>query len=134
MGRLFASQASVIIKCIFITLKHAVNHNYRPLTVAATLCAVPIAQAVENSAALGHLTELVKESSARLKAVSLLIPAGIRPAIKAGPIDGQVWCLLVTGNAAAAKLRQLSPLILSKLISAGEDVTSIRLKILTIKP
>ena len=107
------------------------NRNYRPLTDAATHRAVPIAQAVENSAALGKLAELVQESSARLKAVNSLIPVALQPAIKAGPIDGQVWCLLVNGNAAAAKLRQLSPLLLSRLTDAGVDVTSIRLKILT---
>ena len=72
----------------------------------------------------------VKESSDRLKTIQSLIPEALRPAIQAGPIDGDAWCLLVTGNAAAAKLRQLSPLILSKLTNKGVKVNSIRLKIL----
>lgn len=87
-------------------------------------------QAVENSPALGRLTELVKESSERLKAIQSLIPENLRPAVKAGPIDGETWCLLVSGNAAAAKLRQLTPLIQSRLLGKGWKVTSIRLKIL----
>ncbi|MES1980596.1 hypothetical protein [Polaromonas sp.] len=87
-------------------------------------------QAVENSPTLGRLAELVKESSDRLKAIQPLIPEGLRSAVKAGPIEGETWCLLVSGNAAAAKLRQLTPLIQSRLLGKGWKVTSIRLKIL----
>ena len=87
-------------------------------------------QAVENSPALGRLTELVRESSARLKAIESLIPEALRPAVQAGPIEGETWCLLVSSNAAAAKLRQLIPLIQSRLLGEGWKVTSIRLKIL----
>jgi len=76
------------------------------------------------------LAEQVKESSDRLKMIQSLIPEALRAAVQAGPIDGDTWCLLVTSNAAAAKLRQLSPLILSKLTSKGMKVNSIRLKIL----
>jgi hypothetical protein len=107
-----------------------VNHNYRPLTAAPTQRAIQIAQAVENSSTLGMLVGQVKESSDRLKMIQQLIPEAMRPALQAGPIDGDTWCLLVTGNAAAAKLRQLLPLILSKLSSKGVKVNSIRLKIL----
>jgi hypothetical protein len=45
-------------------------------------------QAVENSPTLRQLAELVKESSDRLKAIESLIPEGLRPAVKAGPIEG----------------------------------------------
>ena len=90
-------------------------------------------KAVENSLTLGHLTTLLKESSARLAAIESLIPETLRPAVKAGPIDGETWCLLVYGNAAAAKLRQLIPRIQSRLVQEGWKVTSIRLKILIAK-
>ena len=76
------------------------------------------------------LAEQVKESGNRLKAIESLIPEALRPAVQAGPIDGDTWCLLLTSNAAAAKLRQLSPLILSKLTNRGVKVNSVRLKIL----
>ena len=76
------------------------------------------------------LAEQVKESNDRLRTIQPLIPEALRAAVKAGPIDGETWCLLVTSNSAAAKLRQLSPLLLSKLLSKGVKVTSIRLKIL----
>jgi hypothetical protein len=92
--------------------------------------AVTFSQAAENSPSLARLTGLVRESNDRLKAIESLIPAALRPAIQAGPIDDGVWCLLVSSNAAAAKVRQLLPLIQSRLISNGSKVTSIRLKIL----
>jgi Dna[CI] antecedent, DciA len=76
------------------------------------------------------LASQVKESNDRLKNIESLIPEALRTAVQAGPIDGDAWCLLVTSNAAAAKLRQLSPLILSKLNNREVKVTSIRLKIL----
>ena len=76
------------------------------------------------------LATLTKESSDRLRAIESLIPEALRPSVQAGPIDGDTWCLLVASNAAAAKLRQLSPLIVARLANKGVKVTSIRLKIL----
>ena len=87
-------------------------------------------QAAENAPTLARLAEQVRESNDRLKAVASLIPEALRSSIKAGPIDGESWCLLVSGNAAAAKIRQLLPLIQSRLLGKGWKVTSIRLKIL----
>ena len=92
--------------------------------------ALSIHQAAENAPSLARLTELVQESNDRLKAIESLLPAALRPAIKAGPIDGESWCLLVSGNAAAAKVRQLIPLIQDRLRNKGWKVTSIRLKLL----
>ena len=87
-------------------------------------------QAAENSPSLARLTGLVQESNDRLQAIESLIPEALRPAIQAGPIEGDVWCLLVSSNAAAAKVRQLLPLIQTRLMDKGWKVTSIRLKIL----
>ncbi len=90
-------------------------------------------QAAGNSPSLARLTDLVKESNDRLKAIESLLPETLRHAVKAGPIDDKSWCLLVTGNAAAAKTRQLIPLIQARLIREGWKVNSIRLKILLVK-
>jgi hypothetical protein len=95
--------------------------------------AITFSQAVENSPSLARLAGLVQESNDRLKAIESLIPEGLRPAVQAGPIDEGIWCLLVSSNAAAAKVRQLLPLIQSRLIDKGWKVTSIRLKILIAK-
>lgn len=95
--------------------------------------ALTIHQAAESSPSLARLTELVQESNDRLKAIESLLPVGLRPDVKAGPIDGESWCLLVSSNAAAAKIRQLIPLIQARLLGKGWKVTSIRLKILIAK-
>jgi hypothetical protein len=92
--------------------------------------AVTFSQAVENSPSLARLTGLVQDSNDRLKAIESLIPESLRPSVQAGPVDEGEWCLLVSSNAAAAKVRQLLPLIQSRLIGKGWKVTSIRLKIL----
>lgn len=90
-------------------------------------------QAVGDSPSLARLTQLVRESNLRLQAIQALIPSGLRTAVKAGPIDGENWCLLVSGNAAAAKVRQLIPLMQASLLRQGWKVTTIRLKILFAK-
>ena len=94
---------------------------------------VTIQQAAGNSPALARLVDLVQESGERLKAIEALIPDALRSAVKAGPINGETWCLLVDGNAAAAKIRQLSPLIQASLLRQGWRVASIRLKVLIAK-
>ena len=91
---------------------------------------VTLHQAVGESASLVRLTQLVRESNDRLKAIQTLIPSNLRPAIQAGPIEGETWCLLVSGNAAAAKIRQLIPLMQASLLRQGWKVKAIRLKIL----
>lgn len=113
-----------------------VNQKFHPAKTASSVNSsqtITAHQAVTNSPTLGHLTGLLKESSARLAAIESLIPETLRPAVKAGPIDGETWCLLVQGNAAAAKVRQLIPRIQSRLLQEGWKVTSIRLKILIAK-
>ena len=95
--------------------------------------AVSLHQAAGDSPSLARLADLVRESNQRLKAIETLIPAALRPAVKAGPIDGESWCLLVNGNAASAKVRQLVPLLQSSLLRQGWKVKSIRLKILIAK-
>lgn len=72
------------------------------------------------------------ESTARLKSLESLIPIGLRPSVRPGPIEGTAWCLLVGNNATAAKLRQLLPLFQAHLCSKGWEVTAIRIKIQTI--
>lgn len=91
--------------------------------------AVSLQQAAQESPTLARLTELARDSSARLQAIDALIPKALRSAIQPGPIDGEAWCLLVNGNAAAAKLRQLLPSLLSHLRSQGWPVSSIRIKV-----
>lgn len=89
-----------------------------------------VQQAVGNSPTLARLAELVQDSNNRFKAIEPLLPGNLRAAVKAGPVDGDSWCLLVNGNAAAAKMRQLVPLLQAALQREGWKISRIRLKIL----
>ena len=93
--------------------------------------AVTLQQASEESPLLARLTALTRDSSDRLKAIEMLIPASLRPAVQAGPIEGDSWCLLVKSNAAAAKIRQLRPALQAHLRSRGWEINAIRLKVQT---
>ncbi|MGZ5179660.1 MAG: hypothetical protein ACXWC2_04230 [Ramlibacter sp.] len=90
---------------------------------------VPVHQAAQDSPTLARLAQLARESGERLKAVESLIPPTLRRFVKAGPIEGSSWCLLVEGNAAAAKLRQVLPALQALLCDRGWQVTSIRIKV-----
>ena len=90
---------------------------------------VTLLQASQDSPTLAKLTELTRDSVARLKAVEFLIPVALRPAVKAGPIEGPVWCLILDNNATAAKIRQILPALASHLRVKGWEVNSIRLKV-----
>jgi hypothetical protein len=90
---------------------------------------VTLQQAAEESPTLAKLAQLGRESAERLKAVEFLIPPALRSAIKAGPIEGPAWCLLVDSNAAAAKLRQVLPALIAHLCDRGWQISAIRLKV-----
>lgn len=91
---------------------------------------VSFSQAIDASPSLARLTGMVRESSEMLKSVELLLPSALRGSVKAGPIEDEAWCLLVSGNAAAAKVRQIVPALQARLQSGGRKVTSIRIKVL----
>jgi len=93
--------------------------------------AISLQQAAEGSPTLGSLMARARDTAERLKAVEGLIPPAMRGAIQAGPAEGDVWCLLVQGSAAAAKLRQLAPMLVTRLKNRGWDVASIRIKVHT---
>jgi hypothetical protein len=92
---------------------------------------VTLLQAAEDSPTLARLAQLARDSGERLEAVKFLIPAPLRSTVRAGPIDELAWCLLVDSSAAAAKIRQVVPLLLNRLRDRGWQVTSIRLKVQT---
>jgi len=89
-----------------------------------------VLQASQDSPTLAKLTELSRDSMERLKSVEFLIPGPLRSAIKAGPIEGDVWCLILENNSAAGKIRQILPSLAAHLRVKGWDVNSIRLKVL----
>lgn len=91
--------------------------------------AIPLYQAAEESPALAHLADRVRASSSRLAAIRPLLPVPLRAAVQAGPIDEGQWCLLVSSNAVAAKLRQFLPTLQMHLEAKGLAVSGIRIKV-----
>lgn len=91
--------------------------------------AIPLQQAVQESPTFARLASRVRESSERLQAIRGLLPAPLRASIQAGPIEEGSWCLLVSSNAVAAKLRQCIPALQAHLNSQGLGVESIRIKV-----
>ena len=84
---------------------------------------------MQESPALARLADRVQASSQRLQAIRGLLPGPMRSAVQAGPIEDGQWCLLVSSNAVAAKLRQLLPSLQLHLAAAGLPVASIRIKV-----
>jgi len=92
---------------------------------------VTLLQATQEAPALAHLFQLTAESTARLQSIQPLLPPTLRTSVRAGPIDGANWCLLLDNGSVAAKIRQLLPALQAHLRSKGYDVNAIRLKIQT---
>jgi hypothetical protein len=90
---------------------------------------VTLLQASQSNPGLARLMDLQRESNARLQAITALIPTTLRSQVQAGPIEDGVWCLLLSNNTTAAKIRQLLPAFESHLRVHSLDVKSIRLKI-----
>ena len=67
--------------------------------------------------------------AARFEAIRALLPAALRAAVQAGPIEEDQWCLLVSSNAVAAKLRQFVPALQMHLEARGLPVAGIRIKV-----
>lgn len=78
---------------------------------------------------MASLAARALDAQQRLRAVEDIIPAELRAAVLAGPVDGESWCLLVQGSAAAAKMRQLAPALLARLQAQGWPETGIRIKV-----
>jgi hypothetical protein len=86
-------------------------------------------QAVDSAPSLAALQQRIRDSQRYLECIQSLLPVGLRQQIKAGPVQEAEWCLLVSNAAVSAKLRQLVPSLLAKLIQNGAQVTAIRIKV-----
>ena len=91
--------------------------------------AFSLLQASQNNPGLARLFALQQESHSRLNAIKNLIPEALRPNVQGGPIEDGVWCLILSNNTTAAKLRQLLPDFEAQLRVKNLEVKSIRLKV-----
>lgn len=89
-----------------------------------------IEQALDASAPLTRLRLLLSDSNARFEAVRHLLPGGLCPHVKPGPVDAAGWSLLVANASVAAKLRQLQPRLEDALRERGWSVPTIRIKVM----
>ncbi len=89
-----------------------------------------LAAALDRSEPLVGLLQRVRESQARLEALSRLMPPALRAGIRSGPLDEEAWQLLVDNAAVAAKLRQLLPALEAELRANGWTKPPIRIKVL----
>lgn len=100
----------------------APSHPSRPLRVDEVIAAAPT---------LARLAERARLADALLRTLLPALPAGLRHAVQAGPVEGSEWCLLVQGSPAAAKLRQLLPDLVHMLRQHGHAIDRIRLRLVT---
>jgi hypothetical protein len=103
------------------------KHSSRPPPV--TPDALRIAQALQQSAPLARLRQLMQESNDRFAAIRTGLPPALAPHIKPGPVDETGWSLLAANAAVAAKLRQLQPRLETLLRERGWQVSAIRVKV-----
>ena len=95
---------------------------------------VPLSQALQASAPLAGLMDRVHQSRKRLAAVEDLLPPALRSSVRAGPLDDASWVLLVDNSAAAAKLRQMLPSLVARLLQAGWSGPELKVKIQAAQP
>ncbi len=89
----------------------------------------PLAQALLGSEPLGALLRRLRESEARWATVQPVMPAALRQAVRAGPLDDSHWTLIAPHAAAAAKLRQLAPALEAALAQAGWPARTLRIRV-----
>ena len=91
--------------------------------------ALRLKQALQQSAPLALLQQLMRDSNARFDAIRPCLPAALAPHVKPGPVDDAGWSLLAANASVAAKLRQLQPRLEDVLRERGWPVSAIRVKV-----
>lgn len=107
--------------------------NKHPLNASRAAPVTPDAlrlqQALQQSAPLARLRELLQDSAARFEAIRPNLPGSLATHIKPGPVDDIGWSLLAANASVAAKLRQLQPRLETILRERGWQVSAIRIKV-----
>ena len=90
---------------------------------------LPLTTALARSEALAALLRRLRESQARFATITPLLPASLRAAVSAGPLDDNAWVLLAANASAAAKLRQMVPELQAAVLAAGWAGPAIKIKV-----
>jgi Dna[CI] antecedent, DciA len=91
--------------------------------------ALTIGHALAQSEPLARLRALLEASNANFATIRSLLPAPLAAHVKPGPVDDEGWTLLADNAAAAAKLRQLLPLMEAALLQRDGKRSAIRLRV-----
>ena len=102
--------------------------------MATSRPAFTLMEAVHQAPSMAYLLAKAQASQTCLQSVMPLLPSTLRAAVAAGPIEDDSWCLIVKGNAVAAKLRQMLPRLITHLQALGHPVVSIRLRVVSNEP
>ena len=105
-----------------------------PTPVPAVSGALPLNEALQQSAPLADLRRRMRDSTRCLEAIRPCLPPGLRPHVQAGPVDAEAWTLLAANAAVAAKLKQLRPRLEAELATAGCVTTVLRIRVLQAAP
>jgi hypothetical protein len=89
-----------------------------------------LGEILKESATLAKLGAQVQASDALFQHLLPHIPASLRAAVKPGPKTEESLCLLAPNGSAAAKLKQMIPILEQALAQAGHPGLSIRLRVL----
>ncbi len=91
--------------------------------------AVPLADALRGSEPLARLADRLRESKQRFACIESLLPPALAGQALPGPVDAHGWTLLAVSPAAAAKLRQLVPVLEAQLTERGFSPLAIRIRV-----
>ncbi len=106
-----------------------VNPKYSSRPPPVTPDALRVEQALQRSAPLARLQQLMQDSNARFAAILGALPPALAANVKPGPVDENGWSLLVANAGVAAKVRQLQPRLEALLLERGFQVSAIRVKV-----
>lgn len=88
-----------------------------------------LAQALDRSEPLAGLLRRLHQARALFETIAPLLPPALHADVRPGPVDGERWTLLAAHNPAAAKLRQLLPLLLQRLQETGWEGSAIKVRV-----
>jgi hypothetical protein len=91
--------------------------------------ALGLAQALHEHESLAGVLARLRESERRWALVAARLPAELAALARPGPLDDQVWKILVEHAAAGAKLRQHVPLIERVLEEQGLPAVAVKVKV-----
>ena len=125
-----ATQPAAAGRAATLAAYQALGYNRPPKASRPTMRgrALSLERAVEQSS-LAQLSALSRESQTRLQSLQGVLPPLLWAQLSAGPIEADTWCVLVTNNAVAAKIRQWVPAMAAHLRTRGWPVQTIRVKV-----